>query len=247
MLDAALEAAEAGWNVFPCVEAGEHGKAPYTAHGHLDASRDADQIREWWGRWPNALIGAAVPDSLLVIDIDPRNNGRREALEALVGPLPETLMVISGRGDGGAHFYYLRPPGNFTSTRLPEGVDLKTAGYCIIPPSLHPTSGRPYVWEHHDIAPLPTRLRELLRPLPPPFRRPVDGSGNASGLVHVVEAAREGQRNNALHWAACRASEEGSLSSIEGELIAAALRVGLSDREARRTVQSAVRTVGGAR
>jgi hypothetical protein len=43
------------------------------------------------------MIGARVPDSLLVIDIDPRNGGSLEALTNQVGALPETLTAWSGR------------------------------------------------------------------------------------------------------------------------------------------------------
>jgi hypothetical protein len=171
---AALELAARAWEVFPCWEYNykidpktgepEGAKAPRTAHGHHDASRNPDQIKAWWRRWPNAMIGAAVPDSLLVVDVDPRNGGDLEKLIALVGDLPPTLTVWSGRNDGGRHLYLLRPPGPLTSTRLPEGIDLKASGYCIVPPSIHPATGLPYRWEDHPVASLPYRLRELLRP-----------------------------------------------------------------------------------
>jgi hypothetical protein len=72
---------------------------------------DPDQIKLWWTKWPNAMIGAAVPESLLVIDIDPRNGGSLQALTDLVGALPETLTAWSGRNDCGHHLYFLRPQG----------------------------------------------------------------------------------------------------------------------------------------
>jgi hypothetical protein len=161
---AALELAANGWAVFPCKWRGEDAKAPLTTNGHHDASRDPSQIKAWWRCWPKAMIGAPVPDSLLVIDIDPRNGGDLEKLVALVGDLPPTLTAWSGRNDGGCHLYYLRPHGSLTSTRLPEGIDLKANGYCIVPPSIHPATGLPYMWIDHPFASLPYRLRELLRP-----------------------------------------------------------------------------------
>src|SRR4029450_7633617 len=129
---AALELAAQGWAVFPCRWRGENAKAPLTINGHLDASRDPNQIQRWWTRWPSAMIGASVPESLLVIDIDPRNGGDLAELESTTGPLPATLTAWSGRNDGGQHLYYLRPPGVLTSTRLPEGIDLQVNKYCIV-------------------------------------------------------------------------------------------------------------------
>jgi hypothetical protein len=145
--ETALELAANGWAVFPCKWRGEEAKAPLTINGHHTASRDPDLIRAWWRGWPKAMIGAAVPDSLLVIDVDPRNGGDLEALTDLVGAMPETLTAWSGRNDGGRHLYFLRPHGPLTSTRLPEGIDLKINGYMIMPPSIHPaTASRTGGW-----------------------------------------------------------------------------------------------------
>jgi hypothetical protein len=50
-LDWALWAVEdMGWSVFPCHP---RSKEPATTHGVLDASNDADKIREWWAKNPN--------------------------------------------------------------------------------------------------------------------------------------------------------------------------------------------------
>jgi hypothetical protein len=163
MVDHALELAGCAWEVFPCWEYNykvdpktgepEGAKAPRTAHGHLDATMDPDVIKAWWQRWPDAMIGAAVPALLLVIDIDPRNGGSLQALTKLVGALPETLTAWSGRNDGGCHLYFLRPPGPLTSTKMPAGIDLKVNGYMIMPPSIHPqpasrTDGRTIPLRH---------------------------------------------------------------------------------------------------
>jgi hypothetical protein len=83
-------------------------------------------------------------------------------LEKLMGaPLPDTRRCYSGRGDGGAHYLFKRPPGQLTTSRLNrhiQGVDLKDAatGYTILPPSPHPETGKPYRWDHrHPVAALP--------------------------------------------------------------------------------------------
>lgn len=240
-VDHALDLAALGWRVFPCRWTGDAAKSPLTTHGHHDATVDPDQIRAWWSRWPLAMIGAPVPEPLLVLDVDPRNGGRVEAL----GDLPDTLTAVSGRGDGGRHFYFLRPAGTFTSTKLPKGIDLKVNGYCIVPPSIHPSTGKPYVWHDVDPAPLPLHLRELLRPEPPKVWATTYRGGDdaLAALVRVVADSVEGGqagtgRNDRLFWAACRAVEEGhDLAPIRE----AALGVGLPEIEVRKTILSAHR------
>jgi hypothetical protein len=237
---AALDAALKGWRVLPCSPS---TKAPLLAHGHLEATTDAETICAWWRRWPAAMLGAVVPDPYVVLDIDPRNRGSMEALEEAAGPLPQTLICWSGRGDGGRHFYFLRPPGSLTSSRLPKGIDLKVNGYCIIPPSLHPATGEPYRWELHDVARMTPRLRELLRPTLALKYKAFGGSRGGAPLVRLVASVNEGERNSALFWAACRAAEQGILSTIEADLMAAAVSRGLPEPEARRVIASALRTV----
>jgi len=132
-------------------------------------------IAAWWHRWPTANIGARVPAPLIVIDVDPRHGGHLALaeLEAAHGPIPETLTVWSGRGDGGRHLYLRRPSGRLTDSRLGVGVDLKTsAGYAVVPPSLHPDTAQPYRWEPRPIATPPGWLVDLLR-VPEPTLRPV--------------------------------------------------------------------------
>lgn len=234
MIDHALDYAARGWKVFPLV-----GKVPRTKRGHLDATGDPEQIRAWWTRWPDANIGAPVPHKVIVLDVDPRNDGDIAAL----GNIPLTSTCWSGRGDGGRHLYFQRPDtGLYTSTRLPKGIDLKVNGYLVVPPSLHPDSGMPYRWEKHPIAPLPERLRELLRPLPPRIR-PAVRKGDGKGLVEFVAAQLEGNVNNGLYWAACSAADDGILADIADELVAAAVAAGHPEAGARRTVDSARRKV----
>jgi hypothetical protein len=73
--DAALDYAERhGWPVFPCRWRGEGRKRPLTRRGFLDSSRDPDQIRDWWQRWPEALIGLPTGQATaVVVDVDRKN------------------------------------------------------------------------------------------------------------------------------------------------------------------------------
>ena len=188
----AVDYARHGWRVFPlrgkeplgsCRQCrreprcpGPHACGHELCHGVRDATTDPGVIRSWWARWPAANIGARVPEPLIAVDVDPRHGGHGTvaAWEAEHGPLPATLTVASGRGDGGAHYYYRRPAGRLTGGRLRgTGVDLRTsAGYCVVPPSTHPDSGRPDTWaDLRDPAAPPRWLADLLRP-PAPTQRP---------------------------------------------------------------------------
>lgn len=161
----AIEYGVNNWAVFPL-----RGKIPAIAGGRgvLDATTDIDQITQWWGgRYTGCNIGARVPASMIVIDIDPRHGGDRSIaeLEQQHGKLPETLTTISGRGDGGRHLFFRRPSGKLSSKRLGSGIDLKTsAGYVVMPPSIHPDTGKPYTRIDRAVVAPPAWLVNLLRP-----------------------------------------------------------------------------------
>lgn len=179
MLAAALEYAAAGYEVFPL-----RGKTPAIpsahppavrckgtcgkdGHGVLDATTDLAKIEAWWADRPTANIGVRVPKQLIVLDIDPRHDGHERLAELVVkhGPLPATRISLSGRGDGGCHLWFRHPGVAVSAKRLGHGLDLKThTGYVVAPPSIHPESGKPYVWVDltRDAESLPQWLRGLL-------------------------------------------------------------------------------------
>ncbi|MGA4849928.1 primase alpha helix C-terminal domain-containing protein [Streptomyces sp. G5(2025)] len=108
---------------------------------------------------------------------------------------------------------------------------------------------------HLPPAPCPPALLRLLLPppRPPHAAHPQTGPGTAGtatqqghGLVQFVLAAHEGQRNTRLFWAACRAFENGIGEALAPHLTHAAVRVGLTPREAHSTIASAARLTGQA-
>lgn len=265
---AALAYAARGVPVFPCYESGERAKAPRTRHGFKDATTEADTVRKWWGMWPAALIGIAVPQGLVVLDIDPRHGGSRDRLARALGPLPPTLTTISGRGDGGCHLWFTAPPGVRWPGVVPgcEGVDVRGGGraYLIAPPSPHPDTARPYLWDVRSPrtpTPLPGRAVEALTithaqegpqraACGPNVPQPYPGTG--AGLNGPVEARRRegmarrmaraqvGERNatlNRLAYAACR--ELADAPAALQALADAARTAGLTDAEIHKTITSA--------
>ncbi len=231
--------------VFPC---SPQTKAPLISarlggRGFKDATTDLAQVGQWWDQWPDALIGMPVPDDVAVLDVDPRHGGNLDSL----GGLPDTLRVWSGRGDGGVHLYFRRPPGRLTDRNLP-GIDLRDAGkaYLIVPPSAHPATGRPYVWDGGPIALMSAAI--LAQVVAPTITRRVAalGSNHGEHLARFVAGLTEGNRNSGLYWAACRAVENNNLDQLEPQLVQAARCIGLPDHEIRAVLSSARHQSGGA-
>lgn len=197
-------------------------------HGLLAATNDLERVARWWTRWPNANIGARVPKSLLVLDVDPRHGGhdRLAELEARHEPLPPTRVSYSGRGDGGHHRWFLHPGGKPSGSRLGEGLDLKGyGGYVVLPPSRHPDTGGLYRWAEPlaDPAPLPGWLRRLVLPatltparsLQSPNRKPQGYVGKAIE-AEVAQLKQEGG-HPALTRAAFRLGQLAHLGITKSE------------------------------
>ncbi|HEX3851565.1 MAG TPA: bifunctional DNA primase/polymerase, partial [Polyangiaceae bacterium] len=184
MLDAALELARGGFEVFPIWPVGPThakgtGKHPRCKHGHLDATRDEAQIERWWSEpergapdaWqcsPYNNVGIAVPDGKVIVDLDPRNGvwETLDKIETACGLDWITTLTVD-TGGGGKQFYLSCEPGRRFPRNLNAhfgpGIDLKQCGgYVVAPPSKH-KSGGAYSWDQStiDILPAPAWLTLL--------------------------------------------------------------------------------------
>jgi hypothetical protein len=155
-LDWALEAAlyipvhPLRWYVDPGPDASPEQAATKAAKAALlhdwpnRATQDPQQIRELWTRWPDANIGGAT-NNLIVIDIDKRKDGYAtfEALQ-LVYDFPET--ATTNTQGGGQHLLYVAPEGKPLkggNDKLGQGIDVKAGGgYVLMPGST--IEGRAY-------------------------------------------------------------------------------------------------------
>src|SRR5690606_27099871 len=119
------------------------GKHPLTRRGVHDASLDAETVKAWWRRWPDANVAIAAGDGLVVLDVDVRNGGDASLTE-LERDYGEIRTLTARTGGGGLHLYFRGDLPQKLVFR--DGLDLKAAGgYVIAPPSQH-TSGRRYTW-----------------------------------------------------------------------------------------------------
>lgn len=193
-LDAAILYAEHGWAVLPLAPS---EKTPLTSHGFKDATTDAAAIREWWAKWPGANVGIATGalSGLVVLDVDPRNNGDVSLLD-----LPHTIQGLTG--GGGAHYLFAHPGGIVPCSTgvLGPGLDIKAdGGYVVAPPSVHP-NGKAYAWEGSS-GPEDVRLAAM-----PDFMRTVEPPQDAKpplDVASILDGIPEGQRNEKLFQYAC--------------------------------------------
>lgn len=159
--------AQRGWHLLPCAA---RGKAPLLKRWPALASSDFATVAGWAAKNPGCNWGVTTgPESrVFVLDVDGEaGNASLAALEAQYGPLPVTLVSLTGRGDGGEHRWFNYPVAREirgSAGKLGEGLDVRaTGGYVIVPPSIHET-GRAYQWAdpEQSIADAPIWLLDLL-------------------------------------------------------------------------------------
>lgn len=161
-LRAALVYASRGWAVFPL-----DGTRPFPGtHGHRDATVDAQQLKRWWRKWPNANVGIACDSQRgpIVVDVDgPKGEQLVRKLD-----LPPTRTATSGRPH--RKHYYFDPARDGDAIRRmikvrPDLDVLGDGGYVVAPPSVKEKDGKEwrYRWlEKPPLAPLPKKIITLM-------------------------------------------------------------------------------------
>ncbi|MEU3835803.1 bifunctional DNA primase/polymerase [Streptomyces microflavus] len=189
-LEAALNAAEHDWHVFPLRPADKrpalHGEAVCPligdcAGGHRKwedrATIDPDRIRRAWAERPFNIGIATGPSGLLVVDLDvPKRDSSTdtpsgvttfEALCERAGqPVPTTYRTRTA--SGGHHLYFTTPDGvrlGNTAGTLAPLVDTRAWGGYVVAPGSTTPAGRYEVTDPIPVAPLPDWLLALLRPV----------------------------------------------------------------------------------
>ncbi len=145
MLSEALYYSNKGWFVFPCRE--KYGepfirngetiiskeKQPYVSKGLDSATIEETQIKAWWDKWPNAMIGVNCGKSgLFVVDIDRKHvNGLDNFAEWKIN---DGAGLHSWTPSGGIHIVFSGSGKSSTNGKI--GIDTRgEGGYFIVPPS----------------------------------------------------------------------------------------------------------------
>ena len=253
----ALAAIARGWSLTPV-----DGKRPILRKWQSLPNATPEAVKSWCMSH-NIGIRTGTPSGVVVIDVDPRNGGSCEAIEAATGEtLPPTIAVKTG-GDG-LHLYFAAPSerlGNHRG-RLPKGIDFKgEGGQCVFPGSIHPETGRTYRWVNSrspneiDLAPLPLSIVRLLQSSPStaprvanqqPSRRASSAGYGAAALDREcarIATAEPGERNDTLNRASFRVGQLAAIGAVQvheatERLNDASQSTGLSETESRRTIES---------
>jgi hypothetical protein len=232
-----------------------HGECGLPGHGVYDATTDPRRIRALFTAAPRAtgygIACGLAPHHLIGVDLDTKTGtdssaSLRELALRHLFTIPDTVVVATP--SGGRHVWLSGPPHIVvpnSAGRLAPGIDIRGAGGYLVGPGSRTEHG---VYAtvpgtaHLAPAPCPPALLRLLTPPPRTHHADHSRAGeHGVGLVQFVLGAHEGQRNTRLFWAACRAYESHLGDALTDALVDAAVRTGLTEREARSTIASAAR------
>ena len=222
----ALEYAKMGFSLFPC----DSNKAPVVDHvlgfirGFKDATTDLKLIARTWHKYPNAAIGLAIPEDLIITDCDVKKNA--EGTPVLMDGHPDIIGLRSFQRliieldfkdadldtlsvrtqSGGRHFYYHMPEGvpSFNHTHALEGLDLKGYGGYVILPNSPGQYGRYEFLNLTEIRTIPEGLLKWILQFRGPkteFRKLPTGTGKVDReeIIRILEpywVRANGRRND---------------------------------------------------
>jgi Bifunctional DNA primase/polymerase, N-terminal len=177
-----------------CLSAGKHPRIDWKPLQQRRAT--ADEIRDWWSRWPDANVGliTGMISGRGVLDVDPRNGGfdTLAELDAHGGRMPDHNPLVETGSRGLHHYFALDAP--LRKAAPFAGIEVQADGGLVVaPPSLH-ASGCRYRWLRPFDAPL--------APLPAWVRWAVETvSAPAAALVVPLPDATNDDVLTALHQA----------------------------------------------
>lgn len=146
-LESALELAERGFWIFPCVE---NGKKPAVTDWPNQATRDADQIRSWWhSRDYNVGISTSRfgnNNALVVVDVDVKGekNGDASVFDLEMQGMVLPISLEQATPSSGRHIIYSATHALKQGVNvLGPGVDIRSKGGYIVGPGSE-IDGRAY-------------------------------------------------------------------------------------------------------
>jgi hypothetical protein len=141
ILQTALQYQQRGCSVIPV---GRDKKPLVPWKQYQQEAAMPEQIREWWKKWPNAMIGLVTGrvSGLCVIDRDDMSK------DEIKQYLPDGIPIPTTRTPrGGQHLYFRMPDQPIGNNALTvPGCDFRgEGGYVVSPPSVN-SAGKAYTW-----------------------------------------------------------------------------------------------------
>ncbi len=182
--NAALELHRYGLAPFPC--GGDDGKRPLVK-GFTSRRFSQNTLREFIGKFGDCNVGIATGklSNITVVDVDDP-----EIVEQMLHKFGDTLLIIH-TPSGGAHLFY-RWNGESCRNLRNESLDVDIkgqGGFVVVPPSVRPTTGTPYVFDRGSFADV-----SILAKINPNSLN----SGSSSAEVVSVRGIPVGNRNNTI-------------------------------------------------
>jgi hypothetical protein len=137
-VESAPRYAELGWTLLRL-----DGKVPVERGWQNKQPEEPGYVAGKWSVWGKrfnigVLLGAS---GLAVVEAD-TEEGRATLLDLFGGRLPPIPIVETGRG-----FWHLYFADNGYGNAVRDGLELRAgAQQCVLPPSVHPDTGKPYRW-----------------------------------------------------------------------------------------------------
>jgi hypothetical protein len=258
-----------GVNVLPIAPGTKRPALP--SWKHLQERRlfdeDWDRVDRWlcrqWEETENGLgVVTGAVSAIVVVDVD--DEAARAKVRGIMARADWPVTPVA-RTRKGLHLWFAHPGPRGNRVKV-DGVGLDVrgdGGYVVVPPTIHPDGGA-YTWVNSPLevwppADLPEELDRLLWPPAKPLGHPVSPVARPRARyvekafrdeIDTVSSAFEGTRNDTLNTSVLKVSRfvrDGSLSASEvaEAFLEAARRAGLPDREADRTIESAMRAALG--
>jgi Bifunctional DNA primase/polymerase, N-terminal/AAA domain len=178
MVEYALNYARHGWHVFPCDPT---DKRPLVPTGFYAATTAEDQLRKWWLKFPNAMIGVRMgtTSGVWAVDPDASKDGSPDGvanwtkIAAKFGGIPTTHT--HNTPNGGQHLLFKWHDDQHVTNKEGDlsglGINVRgEGGYIVVPPSVM-ADGRAYAiaqpLDFFHFAEAPPWLYDKILPMPP--------------------------------------------------------------------------------
>lgn len=199
-LSAAIKYAELGFSVLPM-----NGKQPLIKFANRPPLT-VDQIKYYWGKWPNANIALRTID-FFVVDIDTKKAHGHDGLTSIKNLPQGTILPTKTQqtSSGGFQMFYSKPKNGQVKQviGLLPGIDIKAHknNYVLVPPSTTDKGNYHWINSYTPIGKPSKLLVDMISNYHPQTSHQkwhYELGKKWTGIVldNIVQGAPEGQRND---------------------------------------------------